>query len=100
MDARLTDSRRAQAPGGLVEGHAVREKAHVREEPLRAQRGDTARVRGGEAEIVGVEDDARQGVSRRRRSARISGAKRAISRRIVRTVRGEERVERPRVRGK
>ena len=74
VDARLENPRLAQAYRGLVEGGAVREKAHVCEEPVRAERGDTARVRGSEAEVVGVEDDARQGVPRRRRSARISGA--------------------------
>ena len=98
VDAALGEPRAAEVRDRGLERDAVREKARVREEAFGAQRGDAARMRRREAEVVRVQDEPRQRFARR--SARISGARSAISRRIVSTVRGDESVESPRVRGK
>jgi hypothetical protein len=98
VDAGLEEPHAAKVRDRCLERDAVREKARVREETSCAQRGDAARMCRREAEVVRIQDEPRQRFARR--SARISGARRAISRRIVSTVRGEESVESPRVRGK
>lgn len=98
VDTALKDPRTAEVRDRRLERDAVREKARVREEAFCAQRGDSARMRRREAEVVRVQNEPRQRFARR--SARISGARSAISRRIVSTVRGDESVESPRVRGK
>ena len=99
VDARFGDARLAKSAHRLVESLAAREEARPSQPARGEERGDPQREARREAGVVGVQDEARHGASRRR-SPRSVGTRRARSRRMRRIVRGDESVETPRVRGK
>jgi hypothetical protein len=96
VDARLRDAARGEPRGGDIEGLAGCEKTDVRDSAREAKRDDAIGHAAREADVVRVEDEPDQ----RRLSRRMSGASAMSSARILKTTRGEESVETPRVRGK